>query len=388
VVESLRQGLPADGFVRQFTVGRTKEIQRLSSHLQQGRPGALLVRANYGSGKTHLLRFVRELALEQGYAVSRVTLDAKGGVRFNRLDQILGAVWRGLEVPGLPAACGPAALFASVSKILNENRDQRDRNSLWYSITNKSRWHFNDGLISKAMLVALRSWYYGNEGVRALVEDWLYNPGEYQSQNKGLYEKLVVMLEYQFRETRSKSEMYRDGVFRFRSPGYAEVWDMLHDMHMIAQAAGLRGLAILFDEFEDVITNLNNVVYEREAFSHLFEFFGGQRVPSLSFFAVTPEFAEKCISRLEARFVHEYDLDDFERLPKFEMSPLSHDDLVELARIVVNTHGVAYGWTPGGLEKHPKVMAVVKQLGRTSLADRTRQVIKSVVETLDDHIAT
>src|SRR5258708_73029 len=94
IVESLRKGIPPYGYIRHFTVGRESEIRQLSDRLQRSKPGVLLLKANYGSGKTHLLRFVRESALEAGYAVSFVELDAKSGVRFNKMDQILGAIWR------------------------------------------------------------------------------------------------------------------------------------------------------------------------------------------------------------------------------------------------------------------------------------------------------
>src|SRR3712207_1493887 len=99
VIESLRKGIPPDGYVRHFTVGRQSEIEDLSDRLRRGQPGALLLKANYGSGKTHLLHFIRETALAEGYAVSLVTLDAKSAVRFNRMDQVLGAICRGIESP-------------------------------------------------------------------------------------------------------------------------------------------------------------------------------------------------------------------------------------------------------------------------------------------------
>jgi chromosomal replication initiation ATPase DnaA len=60
VIESLRQGIPPEGHIRRFTVGRKSEIARLTTRLDKSESGALLLKANYGSGKTHLLRFIRE----------------------------------------------------------------------------------------------------------------------------------------------------------------------------------------------------------------------------------------------------------------------------------------------------------------------------------------
>jgi hypothetical protein len=94
VIEALGKGIPPAGFVRYFTVGRKSEIQTLSDYLQGSKSGALLIQANWGSGKSHLLQFIREEAIAQNYAVSSVELDAKAAVRFNRMDQIFGAVCR------------------------------------------------------------------------------------------------------------------------------------------------------------------------------------------------------------------------------------------------------------------------------------------------------
>ena len=66
VIESLRKGIPPDGFVRDFTVGRREEIKELQRHLSDAGGTALLLKANYGAGKSHLIRFIREEALENG----------------------------------------------------------------------------------------------------------------------------------------------------------------------------------------------------------------------------------------------------------------------------------------------------------------------------------
>src|SRR5262245_40592341 len=99
VIESLRYGIPPDGHIREFTVGRRSEIAQLTDRLQKKSTGALLLKANYGSGKSHLLRLIREHALNAGFAVSSVSLDARANVRFNRMDQVFGAICRNIEVP-------------------------------------------------------------------------------------------------------------------------------------------------------------------------------------------------------------------------------------------------------------------------------------------------
>src|SRR5262245_49083541 len=100
-IEKLRYGVPLPGLTEALTVGRNTEINALARSLTDHSSGqALLLHANYGAGKSHLLLVLREMALKQGFAVSRVDVDHEGGVRFNRMDTILGAVCRQIEVPG------------------------------------------------------------------------------------------------------------------------------------------------------------------------------------------------------------------------------------------------------------------------------------------------
>src|SRR6266568_2352757 len=113
IVERLRYGIPPSGHVRAFTVGREDQLAQLEGSLSRGNgnTGALLLGANYGAGKSHLLRVTREIALELGYAVSLVEVNAQEGVRFNRMDTILGAVCRQIEVGAHPDGRGIGQLF-------------------------------------------------------------------------------------------------------------------------------------------------------------------------------------------------------------------------------------------------------------------------------------
>ena len=59
IIESLRFGIPPSSVIREFTVGRDNQIRQLEQTLSappSDRGGALLVNANYGSGKSHLQR--------------------------------------------------------------------------------------------------------------------------------------------------------------------------------------------------------------------------------------------------------------------------------------------------------------------------------------------
>lgn len=382
VVESLRKGIPPDGFVRHFTVGRASEIAQLVKRLDHAVPGALLLKANYGSGKTHLLRFIRERALEEGFAVSAVTLDCKGAVRFNRMDQVFGAICRNIEVPGVLGQKGIRPVLSLVVDRLECAKTARAE-TFWQKLTNNWKWDYSEVLDSPAVFVAVRAWATGNSPAQERVEDWFLQPWTYRTQRKVLYCDLVGALRHRFRDPRPEWQFYSDGVFCFQAQGYAQSWSALRDLHRLLCEAGLKGLVVLFDEFEDVITNLNNITHQVAALWNLFQFYGGKQFPGMSFFAVTPQFVEKCVSVLISKGRWDYDDAWFKAIPTFEMTPLDVEELEKLAMRILETHGVAYGWEPDLVMRATELDEIVRKAASVQIQDRVRHTIITVVKALD-----
>src|SRR5208282_318719 len=151
----------------------------LKQRLVSGNSGALLLHANYGSGKTHLLKLIREIALERGFAVSSVTLDANAAVRFNRMDQILGAICRNIEVPANRDCKGMRPLLDLICRCVEEAKGTTDDGEFWSDLTNQWRWDYSDELDSPAMFLAVRAWATNQEAIQNDIEDWLFQPWVY-----------------------------------------------------------------------------------------------------------------------------------------------------------------------------------------------------------------
>jgi hypothetical protein len=385
IMESLRKGIPPDGHVREFTVGRESEIKSLTNQLRKNEPGALLLKANYGSGKSHLLRFMREAALENGYAVSYIVLDVRAEARFNRMDQVLGRIWRGLEVPSDLGQKGVRPFFDFVCTSIESAKLGGSQMDFWHQLTNNYRWDYSGVLDSAAMFIALRAWSTKVSNVQNLVEDWLFQPWTYQTQRKLLYKSLIGDLRSYFHDPRPEWKFYAvsEGLFDFRAQSYAQSWASLRDLQTLARAVGLRGVVILVDEFEDVVYNMNNIQHQEAAFWNLFQFFASRQFPGMSFFAVTPGFVQKCKSLLQNKGRWDYDYSRFESLPTFEMSPLELNDLKRLADKIESVHAVAYNWDPVSVVDGLQLSAVVKQFASIRIEDRTRQTIREVVKFLD-----
>lgn len=379
VVESLRKGIPPDGHVCQFTVGRATEMEELTAKLQSADGGSLLLQANYGSGKTHLLRFVRETALEMGYVVSLIALDAKGQVRFNRMDQVFGAICRNIEVPKKKPGKG-------IRQLLDESRYglEWEDAKFWREVTNGGRWDLSEALDSPAMFVALRAWHTEEPDAQDLVEDWLCQPWTYRSQRKRLFTELVLGLRRHFLDPRPAWKFYNDGVFEFHTQGYAQCWAALRDIRHLATSCGYRGFILLFDEYEDVITNISRINHQEAAFWNLFQFYTGKSFPGVSFYAVTPEFVAKCKTLLLTKNRYDFDYELFDRIPTFQMAPLERDELRELAERIVAAHGTAYSWEPEAIVDRGELDRVLQAATAVPVQDRTRQTIRQIVAHLDD----
>ena len=304
-------------------------------------------------------------------------------MRFNRMDTIFGAVCRELEVDHSSGG-GVGHLFdafaASAGARLPAGvRQMRER------ISSKGKWDYSDFLRAPGIYAALRAWVASTDGkAREMIEDWMAHPDNYRGQRKQLYSALVENLRGRFRDPRPEWMFYHDEVFLFHTGGHRQAWDGLCDLHLIAKASGFKGLVLLFDEFEDVIQNLNRRDLQEQAFLNLFRFFGGERYPGMSYFAVTPDFVRKCKTELLNRGVYDFDYKQFDRLPAFEMDAIGLEDFTTLAKKIRAVHGLAYAWNAARLFRDAALEDVVHRLWTVASPERVRRGIEGVVKALDD----
>ena len=388
IIDELRKGIPPHGYVEDFTISRKQEIAWLEAHLEEESSAfALLLKANYGSGKTHLLQLIKEKALKKDYLVSSVVLDAQSGVRFNRLDQVFGAIMRGLEtaIEDHTITGGLETILDFFAKTARKaiHDPCHDGHEFWTELSNNEKWGFSETLASPPLYVAIRAWIKcRDDSVRDLILDWLRFPGNYANRRKDLYWTLVGDQRRHFRDPRPEHQFYEDAVLSFEPAGYANCWAALEDFQQLSVNSLLPGVAVLFDEFEDVLTNLNNIDWQKKAFFNLFRFVSGSRFTGKTFYAVTPAFAEKCKKRLLVKGAFEFDYSQFDKLPTFAMAPLGGPDMQQLARTIIAVHERAYGHRLAPSDRD-EIIAIAGRAGFRTVEDRTRQAIKECVQRLD-----
>lgn len=392
ILENLRIGIPPSGFLEFFTVGRKDQVEWLNAHLNGDGGYALLLKANYGSGKSHLLELIREKALAAGFATSMVVLDANSGVRFNRMDQIFGAILRNLKIEhegGTSHGLAAVLDFLAESAEAAKSKPKAPGHKFWAKVTNNWKWDYSEKLASPPFFIAFRAWATSDSSsVRELVLDWLAFPENYKSSRREIYELLVEGLRSKFRDPRPHRQFYNplEGVLDFQTSGYKNCWSALEDLNQMCIASGSPGMAILFDEFEDVLTNLKNINWKESAFWNLFRFVSGDRFTGKTFYAVTPSFAQKCKAILIERDRWDFDYDQFDDLPTFEMSPLGKRNLLDLAERIAAVHARAYSYEVDP-ESKDRMKEIVAEAAESAVQDRARQAIKLAVEALDDDLA-
>ncbi|GHS93965.1 hypothetical protein FACS1894139_18980 [Planctomycetales bacterium] len=361
-INRLRLGLPPTGFVRRLTVGRKDELAKLKALLDDAngaKGNAMLLAANYGAGKTHLIQYLRELALDKKYVVSTFDVDPKAGIRFNRMDQMVGEICRQLEMP--------ANKFNSTYQHIG------DFFNFLATLPDKRLHTAFQQLRSNALKMALSAWRFGDDNTRNLVTDWLTNPAAYKGSGKKLktelYDKNCLARPDEWRfDLSACSEFMLDA-----GDNYLHCWQLLAGLHTLAQAAGFKGLVVLFDEFERSVIDLKNQNYQKAAFANLFKFYDGSEFPGKSFYATTPQFSESF------RWLYPR---EFKQLPMFGLPPLAASRLLFLAK---------KGILPLYCEAYPKFTLAaesapfaewIKQTPQ--IEDRARQAIKNIVEHLDE----
>lgn len=96
IIETLRLGIVPERQVHRFTFGRDQEITRLKGWLEAPNDGTRSIIGTYGTGKTHMLNYLRSYALNEGYAVAFVEIDANEAP-FSRPKRVYAQLVRSLH---------------------------------------------------------------------------------------------------------------------------------------------------------------------------------------------------------------------------------------------------------------------------------------------------
>jgi hypothetical protein len=101
IVESLRSGVPPKRYASSYSAGNDEflaDVRRRHLESRASRGKIRFVSGNWGAGKTHFLRLLREEAFDTGYLVSTVELSVDQ-VPFNKFEQVFFEIVRAITSP-------------------------------------------------------------------------------------------------------------------------------------------------------------------------------------------------------------------------------------------------------------------------------------------------
>jgi hypothetical protein len=367
VIESLKAGIPTRASTLELSDLRPTLTNRIAQDLGKladgNMPTGRLLWGAYGQGKTHVLTTIEHQALEQGFAVSRISLSRE--VSCHQLFNFYGRVASALHLPD--------SRIAGVQRLL----DKQTAEDLQASpIVERSR--------------------YIHPLPSIVLTDYFYATGEEQDR---LYGDLVGTripigeLKRLHRAARGEAMPRFDSNFKAteHSPAYFGV------MADIVQWAGYKGWVILIDEVE-LIGRLG-ITGRLQAYRNLHWLLNWSNTMPYAIYTVgvvasglrdiwfgradepnikgdrlrIPELANQKICKDVADEMTLF----FQKAVSNDcpiLEPLGLKDLVELLSRLVTLHSLAYGW-----EAHLDVSDLIVQVGDKP----TRTHIRAALEALD-----
>jgi hypothetical protein len=103
IIETLRAGVPSREVSAVLMEGQGSLLNKSHENLgrvAQGESATLIVRGQYGEGKTHLLSAIENIAMASGFAVSSIVLSKE--TPFNRINKVYEAIAHSVAATDLP----------------------------------------------------------------------------------------------------------------------------------------------------------------------------------------------------------------------------------------------------------------------------------------------
>ncbi|WAS05022.1 DUF2791 family P-loop domain-containing protein [Gloeomargaritales cyanobacterium VI4D9] len=368
IIESLRAGIPTRASTLNLKSMRNRLHEQFNQDLLQlsegrGIPQGRLIWGKYGQGKTHELTCLEHLALDQGFAVSRITLNRQlSGQRLDHLYSKLAASIR-----------TPHSRLLGIRHIL----DQKDSADLPHTLIQNL-----DRYTHPLPAIILEAYFHTSSEEQELLYNALLGGQIPISEIRKIYKRAT-----------GSSLPPSPGNF-VRTKHSQAYFELMADILIWCE---YRGWVILIDELE-LIARLGTVG-RLKAYHHLYWLLncgGEQTLPIYTVGAVAtslldlwhnpqgrnqlPDQSRMCelakernngYSEAKMRTFFTYAQD--ERICPF-IEQMNRQQLKELLSEITAIHGISYGWQP-----EVDIDRVINAIGN----DPVRTHIRGLLETLD-----
>jgi hypothetical protein len=337
-----RGSIPRTG-IEVSSVGRINEIKKIQESFE-GEFKYWFVQANYGYGKSHLLKIIESVSLRANYACSYIVFDGFNHA-FNHPMRYLHSIMENLKVPGFQHELG---LFNALKFWLCNGM----RDDLLGSVSFLGESEFTRDLTLLARGVE-------NEDLRNRIE----------------------MRHLRFKAGRNQNDIY---------------YQKIKLLSKICKTAGLNGLVVLMDEVESIVTLLPGIRSRLISYEILNTLVDQRCFTDCIFlFAITPDFDFK-MAKEYSQFMN------YEMLyPKgvsfakkwkqracniVELNEIAAKDNFKLCCILRTIHGFAYSWDAKGYVDDQFIDKFVKEAHRVLVSQRDiSKAFINILEIIEQH---
>jgi hypothetical protein len=346
-IRYLKRGVFPPDIIQHFTAGKERETKNIADALDEVRLGSsrhYFVEANYGFGKSHMLKVAEALALQRNFAVSWVTINGTEHA-FNHPTRYLHSILGNLRAPQVPAR----GLVELCSHWLANSQRENLLNWAGREAPCEFRWP-----------IERLSAPGGDENNTS--NDWYFG-----------------MLEGRDLQHKSGCTYFPDFFRRIEATV------------SLCRAVGCGGVLFLIDEIECIATHLNNIRQRLLSYQVLNSLVDGRRFPhSMFLFATTEDLGTKISSDILSYSEQERYYPNGYRFAKkwhakelnfLQIKPVVKSDNIKLLRRLCETHSIAYAWRPEQRIEDNFIEHYVTIAARSGFSQR--EIVKWFVEILE-----
>ncbi len=349
VLESLRSGVPSAALAERLAIGRERLLEKADQVLEGALARPLVVRANYGDGKTHFLEAVAVRARQAGWVVSTVSVSRE--VPLANLDKFYGAVAAATRLPD--------STVSGLAPLLNKVRERGRARTNLEGVPERLRYALDAYCLDS---VDHREELLGELSGRPIG-----------SLSKILHDAFAHAVKFE------RFSPTQDAI------GYFRLMDRLVTL------AGYRGWVLLIDEVE--LLGKTGIGQRARAYANLARLIHSESLEHTWVVAALASnyYPEVIEARQDPTAAPEWlakrsrpdDAADATRGVQFLLQaellpPLTLDEVDQLLLMVRDAHGAAYAWTPPEPEAY---LSAVRHLAKSGAPVRTR--IRAAVQWLD-----
>lgn len=358
IIQTIGDGIPAPDYIMDYSSEMDSNLlMNVRDHLDKTSRGltvARFIKGDYGSGKSHFLNLVREIALRDNFLVSYFDLRAREG--FDMIERIFSKVIKSISVYDFRYGDNNNTVMDFIVKRWADNRSNTDEEIRQMPL-NRTNMDFLN-------VISL----YGR--IMSKVTNRVQNGID-----------LIELLNRWFQADSLKADERRK-INTFSNITVRNARDTLNMLSIFFKSIGYSGWLILIDEQEIIPTlmskkkrdlsneNLKVIIDTQSATKYLYYLF-----------ATTPEFFSDPINGINAYPALRQRVQDV-----LEINPISEKEMIEAGKKIKEIYCIAYPDFNRGLVTEEIIRHCANYMDRTysNISAMARVFIQSYVKLLGD----